>query len=518
MRAIDEAANADDSPAVFAWSVDTVAPTTTIDEHPPALIATDEAHFAFSATDPGGSGVQTLQCRRDGAAWASCGSPQDYSGLADGPHSFEARAIDNAANTGAADSFEWTVDTTPPAPGIDSGPTGLTNDSTPTFTFHPGEEGATVQCSLDEGTADFGPCTDAGSYTPESPLPDGPWTFRVRATDEAGNSATATRDFEVDTASPQAPVLSGTTPASPANENQPKVQGSAPAGATVKLYAGTDCSGPPLATATAAGLESGITVSVADDSTTSFAATATSVAGSVSACSTSISYVEDSSSPQTEIDSGPTNPSFDTNAQFTFSGSDMGGSGVSSFECRLDSTQDTGWTPCDSPASFASLADGAHDFQVRAIDLAGNADDSPATYTWSIDTSNAQTSSSGTKSGPETSESDELALRTPVRLLRIGYNVRRGTAILLFEVPGPGTLSASAPTTSLRKNPRGAVARKGIRWRKAHAIEPRSVKAKRSGKVKLRIKLSQAGRRLLRENTESRSASESASPPRDTRP
>ena len=56
--------------------------------------------------------------------------------LADGPHSFEVRATDQAGNvdpTPAARSF--TVDTQPPDTTISSGPSGLTNDSTPTFEF-----------------------------------------------------------------------------------------------------------------------------------------------------------------------------------------------------------------------------------------------------------------------------------------------------------------------------------------------------------------------------------------------
>ncbi len=109
------------------------------------------------------------------------------------------RAIDNAGNVDeSAASFAWTVDMTPPAVGIDSGPAGLTNDATPTFAFS-SEPGASFECSIDSGTPSFGSCSDAGSDTPASPLADGSHTFRVRATDAAGNQATASRDFTVDT-------------------------------------------------------------------------------------------------------------------------------------------------------------------------------------------------------------------------------------------------------------------------------------------------------------------------------
>ena len=57
----------------------------------------------------------------------------------------------------------------------------------------------TVACSIDTGSASFGPCSGASSHQPAADLADGSYTFRVRATDGAGNSATQTRAFTVDT-------------------------------------------------------------------------------------------------------------------------------------------------------------------------------------------------------------------------------------------------------------------------------------------------------------------------------
>ena len=384
VRAIDNAGNTDSSPATFEWTVDTVAPTTQITSHPATLVNDATAHFTFSGEDPAGSGVNGFECRRDGGSWAACSSPQDFSGLADGPHSFEVKAIDNAGNPDqSAAEFTWTVDVTPPAVGIDSGPSGLTNDATPTFGFHSGEAGASVECSIDTGTPDFKACSDPNSHTPSSPLADGAYTFRVRATDVAGNQATATRSFKVDTTAPTAPQLTATVPASPANNNSPKVTGTASAGTTVKLYASADCSGSPVATVTAAELETGITVSVPDDSTTSFSATATTVAANTSGCSQPITYVEDSSAPGTNITAHPATLASVATASFSFSGEDPGGSGVNGFECRRDAGS---WAACASPQDFSGLAEGAHSFEVRALDKAGNVDASPASFTWTVDT------------------------------------------------------------------------------------------------------------------------------------
>ena len=293
------------------------------------------------------------------------------------------RAIDTAGNVDQTPAtFSWSIDTAAPVVTIDSGPSGLTNDPTPTFTFS-SEPGVSFECSIDKGTPNFGSCAGANSHTPDAPLADGPYTFRVRATDNAGNPGIATQSFTLDTAAPPAPQLTATVPASPANQNSPKVIGSAPAGSTVRLYTTIDCSGTPIATISAAELATGVTVSVPDDTTTRFRATVTDEANNPSACSAALTYIEDSSAPQTQIDTHPSTPSGSASASFAFSGTDAGGSGIASFECRRDGAA---FAPCTSPQAYAALADGAHSFEVRAIDTAGNVDQTPASFSWSIDT------------------------------------------------------------------------------------------------------------------------------------
>lgn len=126
-------------------------------------------------------------------------------------------------------------------------------------------------------------------------------TFYAEATNSWGYgpcSATSVTYTE-DSAPPAKPTLSSTNPASPANNNAPKVVGSAEAGSTVKLYTNNTCTSAVAATGTAAGFASpGLGVSVSDNTTTTYYATATDAAGNVSSCSTSsISYVEDSLAP-----------------------------------------------------------------------------------------------------------------------------------------------------------------------------------------------------------------------------
>ena len=83
---------------------------------------------------------------------------------------------------------------------IDSGPGG-TDDLTPTWTFSANQPGASFECSIDQGTPNWAPCSGSGSHTAAADLADGDYTFRVRASVGSSTDPTpATRDFTVSTA------------------------------------------------------------------------------------------------------------------------------------------------------------------------------------------------------------------------------------------------------------------------------------------------------------------------------
>jgi hypothetical protein len=85
----------------------------------------------------------------------------------------------------------------------------------------------------------------------------------------------------------------------------------------------------------------------------------------------------DTAPPDTVLDSVPPVDSSETAGTFTFHSTEKG----SSYRCSLDGLA---FSPCKSPASYPGLGDGAHVFEVAAVDAAGNADPSPAAYTWTI--------------------------------------------------------------------------------------------------------------------------------------
>ena len=96
-------------------------------------------------------------------------------------------------------------------------------------------------------------------------------------------------------------------------------------------------------------------------------------------------WQQDSIPPESTITSGPPSFTNSTSASFSFASSDLG----SSFECSLDSAA---FESCASPKSYTGLTSGSHTLQVRATDVAGNLDATPASRTWTVDTTPPDTS------------------------------------------------------------------------------------------------------------------------------
>jgi len=85
---------------------DTTAPETTITSGPPATSTSTSASFAFTSSEAN----STFQCSLDGAPRVACTSPQSYTGLSIGSHTFHVWGTDAAGNTDATAATQtWSV-------------------------------------------------------------------------------------------------------------------------------------------------------------------------------------------------------------------------------------------------------------------------------------------------------------------------------------------------------------------------------------------------------------------------
>jgi hypothetical protein len=175
-------------------------PTTTIDSKPANPTNGTGAAFAYHATPAS----TKFECKLDLAPFASCpaGSVEFAGPLAEGSHAFSVRARSESEALGVAARYSWRIDTTPPAVTIDSRPADPSPGAAATFKFHAGETVSGFECSLAEGGGPdaFAGCASGKTY---SELADGEYTFKVRATDPAGNlGAPASFSWAVDNTAP----------------------------------------------------------------------------------------------------------------------------------------------------------------------------------------------------------------------------------------------------------------------------------------------------------------------------
>jgi len=186
--------------AVLATEMDVeaTAPDTTIGSGP-GQTEDPRPTWTFSSNRTG----TTFECSIDQGTpnWAPCSNPAashtPAADLAVGTYTFRVRGSvgSNTDPTPATRSVTVLPDTT-----IDSGP-GETDDLTPTWTFSANQPGASFECSIDQGTPNWAPCSGSGSHTAAADLADGDYTFRVRASVGSSTDPTpATRDFTVSTA------------------------------------------------------------------------------------------------------------------------------------------------------------------------------------------------------------------------------------------------------------------------------------------------------------------------------
>ncbi|HEU5063757.1 MAG TPA: PKD domain-containing protein [Solirubrobacterales bacterium] len=351
VRAVDLAGKRDPTPVQREWVVDTLAPETTIDFGPSGLTRFG-GPFEFSADEE----VDRFECAVDGSEeFFTCFPGYSNPALPDGEHTLLVRAVDLAGNVDPTPSeATFDLDTTPPAVQITSALPPLTQSEV-SIEFEVDDPEATTRCRVD-GHLDVA-CVSPFEFRG---IEDGPHRITVTATDPAGNQhAVTTEEFTVDEQPPETWV------------DTDFVYGPGP----VFLF----FSGSADATEYRCSLDeepfsecvSPLELEDLPDGEHRLRVYAIDGVGNVDPTPDEGVFMVDTVPPETTILAGPEGPVHELTPSFSFESSeDLG-----KFECSMDGS---GFRSCDGIEHDRSL--GAHLFEVRAFDLAGNVDPTPASF------------------------------------------------------------------------------------------------------------------------------------------
>jgi hypothetical protein len=265
-------------------------------------------------------------------------------------------------------------DITPPTVTVTSGPVRYSTATSASFTFVSDDVSVNrIICRIKFGDGDFNPWSDCSSPTLYPSLADGNYWFQVAVRDPAGNWGMGLiYRWTVDRTPP---VLSFEVAPSGFTRFDSPVFDLAFSEPLANLEFECQIDGGGFSPC-----EQRSIVGPLIEGTHTFQAKATDRAGNNSNL-LSRTFTVDITRPDTTMNTWPAGtqmrPSALTSASFTFSSDEPG----STFECRID---DEVWSTaaCLAPKVYTGLADGRHQFWVRAVDPAGNRDGTAATKAW----------------------------------------------------------------------------------------------------------------------------------------
>ncbi|HDC4319811.1 BapA prefix-like domain-containing protein [Enterobacter cloacae subsp. cloacae] len=346
--------------------------------------------------------------------------------LAEGAHVLTA----TSSNGNVSNAWTITIDgTAPDAPAITqlvdnvpggTGPVGAndtTNDATPTLNGT-GEPGSTITIRLDGvdiGTAVVG-SSGGWSFTPTTPLTDGPHSLTIHATDAAGNTsisdpfelvidtvAPATPDTPAITVNPDGSAPTSLNPGETTRDTTPTLSGTGNPGDTVTIYNGTDKIGdavvdgdgnwswtPPaelpngtyditltVTNKDGAGNESAPSqpVTITIDTDAPAAPAVPVITDSVSQITGPVADGETTNDPRPVL-SGTGTP----NDVITIYDSVDGGTPTAVGTVTVDGNGNWSWRP------ESAIDEGSHEFTATATDEAGNVSDPSTGITITVDT------------------------------------------------------------------------------------------------------------------------------------
>ena len=370
--------------------------------------------------------------------------------------------------------FRWTVDTTPPETSINSALDvnqssisngGSTKSTSITFSFSGTDIGGVdidhFECSIDN--SDFVTCITPVQF---SNLEDGAHILQMRSEDNVGNVGPSPASFTwtVDTTPPATSINSAT------DGNKSAVTNGGPTKSTSMTFtfSGTDTGGVDHFECSLD--NSNFTMCISpiqftsvnlDDGTHTFRVLSEDNSTNKDPSPASFTWTVDTVSPSTTvvsaIDGNRTSVQADGNSSsnsmtFAFSANDTGGNegkgvGINHFECNIDNSK---FVTCTSPFTFHNvLKDGKHTFNVLSEDNSRNRDTSPASFTWTVDTTPPATSINSATDGNKSAVTNGGTTKSTSMTFTFSGNDTGGVGIDHFEcnVDGLTFVTCTSPFT-----------------------------------------------------------------------
>lgn len=364
VNVIDLAGNIGEQPARFNWNIDRTPPNVSLVSVEPAEIISRTSHktFLFAASESAAT-----ECSVDNGAFVPCTSPFALDNVVEGRHWFEVRATDLAGNHGPSTTYAWNVDLTVPVITVTAAnpQPGRSGARSINVAFATSEE-AEVTCRFDG--EEVIPCI---SPFLRGDLTEGRHTLALSARDVAGNeSPTEELAWTLDFTSPQIGFAAID-----------------PVGAYIRvssLRADVDVSENSVLHIAVNGTSisqnsSPILLTDLPEGSYELSVQAEDSVGNRSNRIAHVFTVDLTAPFIAALAPDDTrSPANKDSRSFTFAANEVG----ATFQCQLD---EAGFEACVSPLNAAGLADGAHVFNVRAVDFAGNVGPQ-VSYSWVIDT------------------------------------------------------------------------------------------------------------------------------------
>jgi hypothetical protein len=362
-------------------------PDTTITAGPKGVIV-PFVPFSFTGTE----GTSGFECSLDGSAYVACTSPNTYSGMAEGSHTFRVRAV----NAGGADPSpaERSFQSAQAAQAV--GKVAILDNfersEVPLATgkFTKNQWAAAIGGAWMGSYRGFGSGSGlSGAYWNPGAFSDGEGTVLVSGV--VGTGATPSGQYLalwLDMPEPGT-ARSGYEARFTGNGTNYTVELSRWVGGNRSVLASTTGFALPVGTTMAltetagnmitlwTGTSSLTPLLAAMDSTYSSGYASLDVNGGAGTIYNFRAGRIDLQAPDTSITSGPSGAVLPSEVSFGFSATESG----STFECLLDGGS---YATCTSPKAYPGLAAGAHVFKVRATDNVGNQDPTPAERSFEV--------------------------------------------------------------------------------------------------------------------------------------